>query len=89
MARTMKGEINTPRPTIIVDDAYCSALATQRRKQLRKKLRVSRTFNHVIRVYRTLQRDLTRTHEKCSKKEAKSLAEDPDPYEKGYIFYCL
>ena len=26
---------------------------------------------------------------RCGFTEAKEIAEDPDPYEKEYIFYCL
>jgi len=86
---SMASELTTPRPTVNVDEVYCSALAEQRRKKLRKKLRTSRSFNHVVRVYRAMQRDLTWSREGCSRREAKSLSEDPDPYERGYIFYCL
>lgn len=85
-------EKDTPRPTVDVDDAdlVCeSALYEARKKTLRSRFRISHKLTRVIKDWRLKQIDLISKIDKCSKKKAKTEAEDPTPYEKSFIFYCL
>lgn len=79
----------TLRPTIDVDTDYCPATCKARTKTLRKRIRISHALTRQMWVYRALQWNIIKTGNKCSMKEAKVLSEDPDPYEKTYVFYCL
>ena len=80
---------STPRPTIDVDMKICNDVVIKRHKDLRKKIHASHDLRRVIRNYRDLQINLMYAKHSCSKKAAKKYSEDPDPYEKGYVFYCV
>ena len=85
-------EKDTPRPTVDVDDAalVCdSAVYHKRKKALRSRFRISQKLTRIIKEWRLKQIDLISKIEKCSKKKAKPEAEDPTPYEKTFIFYCV
>ena len=89
---TSLADKQTPRPTLEVDDAalVCnSALYYERKKALRSRVRISHKLSRVIKEWRLKQIDLISKLEKCSKKKAKPDSEDPSPYEKTFIFYCL
>ena len=79
----------TLRPTVNVDANYCSATNKQRKDTLRKRIRISHALTQQMRIYKELQWHLMQTSQKCTKKQAKIWSEDPDPYEKSYVFYCL
>lgn len=79
----------TLRPTINVDGDYCSVIDKQRAKALRKKIRISHTLTRQVQTYRELQWYIMQTTHNCTKKQAKVWSEDPDPYDKSYVFYCL
>ena len=79
----------TLRPTIDVDCVYCSIVNKQRAVTLRKRIRISRALTRHVRGYRILQWSLIQVKEKCTKKGARQMSEDPSPYEVGYVFYCL
>ena len=79
----------TPRPVIDIDADYCSATVKARTNLLRKRIRISHALTRQMWVYRILQWDIIKTGNKCSMKQAKIWSEDPDPYEKTYVFYCL
>ena len=79
----------TLRPTVDVEGEYSYELYKQREKALRKKIRVNRALTQQTRIYRELQWQIMLTNESCTKKEAKAWSEDPDPYDKSYVFYCL
>lgn len=81
--------MHTPRPTLDIDPSYCSATAKKRSVELRKKIRIPHTTRRVVNAYRKLQVELMRINERCSKKAAKEMSEDPTPYETSYVFYCL
>ena len=89
---TSLADKQTPRPTVEVDDAalVCdSKVYFQRKKALRSRFRISHKLTRIIKEWRLKQIDLICKIEKCSKKKAKPDAEDPTPYEKTFIFYCL
>ena len=79
----------TPRPTVNVDEACCSATTKQRKEALRKRIRISHALTRQMWIYRELQWHLMQTAKKCTKKQAKVWSDDPDPYEKSYVFYCV
>jgi hypothetical protein len=79
----------TLRPTVNVDEVSCSATIKQRKDTLRKRIRISHALTRQMWVYRELQWHLMETTKKCTKKQAKIWSEDPDPYEKSYVFYCV
>lgn len=82
----------TPRPTVEVDDAalVCdSKVYFERKKAFRSRFQISHKLTRIIKEWRLKQIDLICKIEKCSKKKAKPDAEDPTPYEKTFIFYCL
>jgi PP-loop superfamily ATP-utilizing enzyme len=79
----------TPRPTVNVDGEYCAETNKQRAKALRKKIRISHEVTRQVRIYRELQWHIMQTTHLCTKKQAKAWSEDPDPYDKTYVFYCL
>lgn len=79
----------TLRPTINVDGDYCSAIDKQRAKALRKRIRINHVITRHVRIYRELQWHIIQTTQKCTKKKAKAWSEDPDPYDKSYVFYCV
>ena len=79
----------TPRPTIDVEEDYCSATAKARIKTLRKRIRISHALTRQMWAYKALQWHIIKTGNNCSMKQAKDWSEDPDPYEKTYVFYCL
>ncbi len=80
---------STARPTIDVETKICNELVNKRYKEFRKKLHASHGLRRVVRIYRDLQINLMYAKHSCSKKAAKEYSEDPDPYEKGYVFYCV
>lgn len=83
---------DTPRPTVNVDDAdlvFNSVLYEARKKAFRSRIRISHKLTRIIKVWRLKQIDLISKIDKCSKKKAKTEAEDPTPYEKSFIFYCV
>ena len=83
---------DTPRPTVNVDDAdlvFNSVLYEARKKAFRSRFRISHKLTRIIKIWRLKQIDLISKIDKCSKKKAKTEAEDPTPYEKSFIFYCL
>jgi hypothetical protein len=85
-------EKDTPRPTVDVDEAalVCdSAVYHKRKKALRSRFRISQKLTRIIKEWRLKQIDLISRIDKCSKKKAKPEAEDPIPYDKSFIFYCL
>ena len=81
--------MSTTRPVIDVDTASCEVVNKARRKLLRSRLHASHALRRVVREYRNAQITLMRTKFRCSKKDAISHSEDPDPYQKAYIFYCV
>jgi hypothetical protein len=82
--------MSTPRPTLDVDTlTFSLELYNQRRKALRSKVRNSHAVTRHVNLYRTLQHAIFCKEFGYTKKAAKSAAEDPSPYEKGYIFYCV
>lgn len=81
--------MSTPRPIIDVDGAYCSAINKKRQHTLRTKFHTPHSARRVVNAYRQLQLELIRNDLKCSKKEAKLHSEDPSPYEKTHVFFCL
>ena len=85
-------EKDTPRPTVEVDDAalVCDpVIYNKRKKTLRSRFRICHKLSRVIKDWRLKQIDLISKIDKCSKKKAKPEAEDPTPYEKTFIFYCV
>lgn len=69
----------TPRPVIDLEEGGMD-LYKKRQKELMKRLpKQSRQAQYVVNRYRTLQRGLLKS----------SNIEDPNPYNKGYIFYCM
>jgi hypothetical protein len=78
----------TLRPSVNVDEASCSETIQQRKDTLRKRIRISHALTRQMWIYRELQWHLMETTKKCTKKQAKIWSEDPDPYEKSYVFYC-
>jgi hypothetical protein len=82
-------EETTLRPTIDVRDIYSSTLNKKREKALRKNIHTTHALSRTVRMYRELQIAMLRVQYQCSKKYAKALAVDPNPYEKGFVFYCL
>lgn len=76
----------TPRPTIDVDIAEMSEDRPRKEHPL-----ISASFwcDTVVDSFRDLQLQRILRVKQCNYKEAKEIAEDPDPYDKEYLFYCL
>lgn len=76
----------TPRPTIDVDVAEDSKDRPRKEHPL-----LDATFwcDTVVDSFRDLQLQRILRIKRCGYKEAKEIAEDPDPYDKEYLFYCL
>ena len=51
--------------------------------------RISHALTRQMWAYKALQWHIIKTGNNCSMKQAKDWSEDPDPYEKTYVFYCL
>jgi len=79
----------TLRPTIDVESIFCPETDKMRAKAIRKKIRISHELTRRMWFYRDIQRHMMEITEKCTMKEACALSEDPDPYDKSYVFYCL
>lgn len=76
----------TPRPTIDVDLAE---EASDRPTTEHPLLTASFWCDTVVDSFRQRQLQRIMKMKRCSYKEGIEQAEDPDPYEKEYIFYCL
>lgn len=76
----------TPRPTVDVDLAEVSSDRIRKEHPL---LDSSFWSDTVLDSFRQLQLQRILKMNRCSHKEALEMAEDPDPYAKDYIFYCL
>lgn len=76
----------TPRPTIDVDAAEASLDRPTKEHPL---LSASYWCDVVVDSFRELQLQKIMRVKRCGYTEAKEIAEDPDPYEKEYLFYCI
>ena len=76
----------TPRPSIDVDAAEASLDRPTKEHPL---LSSSYWCDVVVDSFRELQLQKIMRVKRCGYTEAKEIAEDPDPYEKEYLFYCL
>ena len=77
---------STPRPSIAVDAAEASLDRPTKEHPL---LSASYWCDVVVDSFRELQLQKIMRVKRCGYTEAKEIAEDPDPYEKEYLFYCL
>ena len=78
--------IQSPRPTIDVEAAEASP---DRPKKENPLLGTTFWCDTVVDAFRELQLQKILRIKRCGYTEAKEIAEDPDPYEKEYVFYCL
>lgn len=76
----------TLRPSIDVDAAEA---APDRPTKENPILSASYWCDVVVDSFRELQLQKIMRVKRCGYTEAKEIAEDPDPYEKEYLFYCL
>jgi len=76
----------TPRPSIDVDAAEASPDRPTKENPI---LSASYWCDVVVDSFRELQLQKIMRVKRCGYKEAKEIAEDPDPYEKEYLFYCI
>jgi len=81
--------METPRPTVDIDNGFCYVTEAKRKKRLRSKIHFSHDGRRIVRLFRELQVAIIQTNCKCTKKMAISLAEDPTPYSPNHLFYCL
>jgi hypothetical protein len=75
--------METPKPTVILSGpAYCSAHQKTWSKRLTAAIAIppeeARTIRKILAAHRSRQT-----------RKLGSRDEDPDPYDKTYIFYCL
>jgi hypothetical protein len=87
----MDSEMNTPRPQIeITEESMSEEEKTKRRNHLKECTLISSVFKAVIDAWRhrhLLQ--IGKPSDYPNYTEFKRAAEDPDPYDTDYIFYCL
>jgi hypothetical protein len=76
----------TPRPII---DANAAEASLDRPTKEHPLLSASYWCDVVVDSFRELQLQKIMRVRRCGYTEAKEIAEDPDPYEKEYLFYCL
>ena len=76
----------TLRPMIDVDSAEASPDRPTKENPI---LSASYWCDVVVDSFRELQLQKIMRVKRCGYKEAKEIAEDPDPYEKEYLFYCI
>lgn len=82
--------MSTPRPTIKTDcDEYNYTLMKVRLAKLRQHIHSSHENRRVFRLMRELQIQKFIECNKVTKKRAREMLEDPNPYEKDYLFYCV
>lgn len=89
----------TPRPELDVDLPFREAKGSNRsngsngksKKNTPLKILTASDYSTMLLVdtYRKRQLQKIMRTSNCSIDEAIDLAEDPDPYDKSYIFYCL
>ena len=79
----------TERPVLDMDTSYNLALAETRAAILRWRTRPTPDVERVIEAFRVAQ--IKKIGHVCgsSREAAEAEAEDPSPYEKEHIFYCL
>ena len=76
----------TRRPMIDVDAAEASPDRPTKENPI---LSASYWCDVVVDSFRELQLQKIMRVRRCGYTEAKEIAEDPDPYEKEYLFYCM
>ena len=80
---------STPRPVLDVDTACDQEMINRRAAAISPYTNASYNAYRVISEFRYLQTVLIQNCRRCNQVKALELAEDPSPYTREYIFYCL
>lgn len=79
----------TARPVLDMDTSYNLALGETRAAILRWRTRATPDVERVVDAFRAAQIKKIGQLLGSSREAAEAEAEDPSPYEKEHIFYCL
>ena len=81
----------TPRPEIdLTDEVVSDEIIARRQKHLDDCTASSYVFDGVIEAWRVYHRIRIGTRDQfVNDEEYEKALEDPDPYEREYVFYCL
>jgi hypothetical protein len=81
----------TPKPTIdITDDEENACIVDDRKKKLKRLLRLTPEGEDVIEMWRQIHIDrIGVPRHFANYREYLRAVEDPDPYDETYIFFCM
>lgn len=85
-----KVAIMDTKPIIDVENLWSPPeLFSQRKKVMTRHIHTTHKARRIYQAYRALQYKKMQEYDGGSKKDAIINSEDPSPYERSYVFYCL